>query len=192
MQDSSAVPLDGADESRGDRWREYSHLATLERESTQMRYTTFTAFLSISFLIAGLGAQQGSNGEEVRLPLFGDRPLGALAFVLGFVFFCFSWFFYWWYHRYSHMYRGRLKQIETELGIEVYRLRKRKQLGKMKFHFDWGLRILGVWYFVIAGSYAGYLLISFVLAASLGLYGVFLLRSRSWKVEPHESESAET
>ncbi len=170
-------------------WREYEQLAALERESTQMRYATFTAFLSISFLIAGLGTQQSSEEATVELPVFGERPLGALAFVLGFLFFCFSWFFYWWYHRYSHYYRARLKLLELDLGIEVYTLRRRKQKWGMKFHFDWSLRILGIWYFVIAGAYAGYVLISSVLVASLVFYAILLVRSRRWRVEPNEPES---
>lgn len=173
------------------KWREYDHLAQLERDSTQMRYTTFTAFISISFLIAGLGAQQGDTAESIRIWVYGEIPVGALGFVLGFIFYCFSWFFYWWYHRYSHLYRDRLKQLEKELDIEVYRLRKRRTAfnGRAKFHFDWTLRILGLWYFLIAGSYAGWALLLTVVTVSGAFYFFLLIKSVWWDEEPNEPSS---
>lgn len=175
-------------------WRQYDHLATLEQETTSMRYRTFTAFLSISFLVAGLGAQKSDAAQTVVIPLYGEKPIGALAFVLGFLFFCFSWFFYWWYHQYSHKYRKKLKQLEGELGIEVYRLRVRRTrpIGKsgkvVKFHFDWALRILGFWYFLVAGAFAGYALVTTVLVVSGLIYAFLLWRSVSAEEEPTESD----
>lgn len=180
-------------------WREYDALAQLERESTEMRYRTFTAFLSISFLVAGLGAKEGaSSGINVSQLWSWPDSMGGVAFLLGFLFFCFSWFFYWWYHRYSHLYRAQLKELEAVLNVKVYTLRERRTrtihwFGKprtVKFHFDWTLPILGFWYFVAASMFAGVGVVLAILVLSLAAYGVALLRTGDWPVEPNEQQDS--
>jgi hypothetical protein len=85
-----------------DKDKEYERLSQLEIETTKLRYTTFTALLSISFVIAGFAA----NADASPIQMFGlETSIRKLVFLLGFIFNLVSLFHYLWYHRYSHLYR---------------------------------------------------------------------------------------
>jgi hypothetical protein len=162
----------------------YEWLSRLEQETTKLRYTTFTSLLAVSFLVPGL-AFNASTQETVRL-LGRDTSAAALAFLLGFLFYLFTVVHYTWYHRYAHRYRAELKRLEVEMGIEVYRLRTRPTLGRMKFHFDWLLYILGLSYLFAAGSFAGWRLTLATLGLNVSAYILLLVWSVFWKEEPLE------
>jgi hypothetical protein len=169
-----------------DKATEYEELAKLERSTTQMRHTTFTALISISFLLPGFAAQTSKN-SNTPIYLLGHRTtVPALAFLLGLFFYLFTVAHYSWYHRYSHRYRAKLKVLEEELNIEIYRLRVRPTIGRMKFHFDWLLFILGVAYLGVTIAYVGWFLTIIPLAIACAIYAGLLIWSIKWDVEPLE------
>jgi len=162
---------------------EYDKLLSLEQETTKIRHTTFTALVSISFILPGLAIKTSVN--TIITPL-GEYQISQFVFYLGFLFFCFATFHYHWYHRYSHRYRSGLKNLEAKLNISVYRLRKRPTIRNFKFHFHWSLYIIGVLYGTITAVYIGFriflILSSFVVLTYLAL----LLLSFSQQEEPLE------
>lgn len=166
---------------------EYKYLTRLEQATTYLRYTTFTALIGISFLLPGFASRVDVGGARIVL-LGQPATVPSLAFLLGFIFYLFSLIHYTWYHRYAHRYRARLKELELELGISVYLLRKRPSIGRMKFHFDWVLYILGVAYGYITGSFVGWLLTSYVIGSSCLLYLLLMVWSIVWDEEPLESD----
>ena len=96
------------------RMKEYKALAHLELETTKMRHTTFTAILSISFILPGFALR--ADSQEVLI-LFWQLTLSQIILFLGFLFYAFAVFHYAWYHRYSHRYRKQLKVLEPILGF---------------------------------------------------------------------------
>ena len=177
-------------EGRGERERvfvlqEYEALCQLEQETTQMRHNTFTALISISFVLTGL-AFRNETSSVVQIPLAGTITSSQLAAAFGFMFYCFTVVHYAWYHRYSHRYRDRLKQLEVELDFRVYRNRKRPTLRNAKFHFDWTLYIMGVIYFFAVLSFAGWRPIMLLVVSGCGMYALLLLWSIRWDNEPLE------
>ena len=168
-----------------DKEEEYRYLSQLEIETTKTRHTTFTAILSISFVLPGMALQ--ASGKMVKF--FGrEIELSGLVFFMGFVFYLFALYHYAWYHRHAHAYRSALKKLEEDLGIHIYRLRIRPQLGKMKLHFDWALYIIGLIYSIMTLHVLGwfYFLIGF--SFILLLYGLFLINSMWRPEEPLEEE----
>lgn len=112
--------------------------------------------------------------------------LGDLVFFLGYVFYLFAVFHYRWYHRHAHSYRKRLKELEAEIGIAVYRLRIRPQIGPFKLHFEWGLYIIGIVYAVATIAFVGLPLFLFGLLALLVPYIALMIASIRSPVEPME------
>jgi hypothetical protein len=166
-----------------DSQQEYEWLRNLELETTKFRYATFTALVSISFVVAGLAA----NATSTAFRLFGtDTNLSRVVFFLGFLFYLFAVFHYLWYHRYSHRYRRRLKQLEADFKITVYTLRERPRKGRLKLHFHFALYLIGVVYGVATLSYIGPYL--FTLLMVLVVLGYFLLVLSTYfqKTEPQE------
>lgn len=164
---------------------EYNHLAQLEQETTRVRYATFTALISVSFVLPGLAVRAHGNGAADQLLALGLRPQH-VTFLLGFVFYLFSVFHYRWYHRYSHRYRSALKRIEVELGVEIYRLRVRPQIGPMKMHFDWALYIIGVVYACVTVIVVGPKVFVGSIVAIVALYVALMVLSIVQSVEPLE------
>ena len=78
-------------EGRGERERvfvlqEYEALCQLEQETTQMRHNTFTALISISFVLTGL-AFRNETSSVVQIPLAGTITSSQLAAAFGFMFY---------------------------------------------------------------------------------------------------------
>lgn len=189
---------------------EHEALARLEQASTQMRHQTFTALMSISFVLAGFAfrspekadsvldltctGQIGDPSSCITIPGVGWFQPNEIAAVLGLIFYAFTVLHYWWYHRYSHIYRHQLKELERDLGIRVYLHRKRPtaDVGKwtMKFHFDWSLYIIGGLYLVAVGQFAGWGIVAATAALVLALYGALLVLSIRDEEEPRETLSA--
>ncbi|MGH9741578.1 MAG: hypothetical protein ACRD51_04425 [Candidatus Acidiferrum sp.] len=168
-----------------DKDTEYERLCQLELETTKLRYTTFTALLSISFVIAGFAA----NADSSAIQMFGlETSVRKLVFLLGFIFNLVSLFHYLWYHRYSHLYRKALKDIENSLGISVYRLRVRPQIGPFKLHFVWVLYIVAIVYGFIVAVIVGGKLFFCCMAVIAVLYVVLLLASYWDSSEPLERD----
>ena len=161
----------------------YKQLKELEQETSKMRYTTFTALISISFILPGLSLK--ADASQVVITNF-TITLDKLVFLLGFLFYCFSVFHYAWYHRYSHIYRKKLKELETQLGIEVYKLRARPQIGNMKMHFDWSLYIIGIVYGFITIVFVGWQLFAATIVVIFLMYYGLMLRSQNKPTEPLE------
>ena len=154
-------------------FEQYKHLAMLEAESTNVRHKTFTAILSVSFLLPGLALRPEVSSNSITVLGFPGFTLSKAVFLLGFVFYLFALFHYAWHHRYSHQYRSHLKNIEKQLGIEIYRLRIRPRIWRFKLHFDWALQIIGIIYALITMAYVGWK----ILIATLGIIiGAYLLR----------------
>ena len=77
-------------ESRGERDRafvlqEYEALCQLEQETTKMRHNTFTALISISFVLTGLAFRDESS-SVVQIPLVETMTSSQLAATFGFMF----------------------------------------------------------------------------------------------------------
>jgi len=162
---------------------EYRILSSIEMETTKIRYTNFTAILSISFILPGLAIQAGN----FSIKLIGATvPLSKLVFLLGFVFYLFAVFHYRWFHRYSHFYRRRLKELEKEIGFTIYQLRKRPHYKRIKFHFEWSLYLIGLVYFLIAGFFVGWALIILVIGTLVFLYLILSLLTIFTNEEPLE------
>jgi hypothetical protein len=164
--------------------KEYELLQKLELETTKIRHTTFTTLLSISFLIPSFSV----DIKSFDVQLMGETvPINKLVFLLGFVFYIFSVFHYNWYHRYSHKYRKRLKDIEKEIGFEIYKNRVRPVIGKkFKMHFDWTLYIIGGLYGYITANYVGLLLFTIIIGTMIAIYGILVLLSFRQPIEPLE------
>jgi sterol desaturase/sphingolipid hydroxylase (fatty acid hydroxylase superfamily) len=163
--------------------KEYERLVLLEQETTKLRYTTFTAVLSVSFVLPGLAA----NAEARSVSLFVlTATVKQLVFLLGYIFYLFAVFHYAWYHRYSHKYRKALKDLETQLGIKVYTLRVRPQIGPFKLHFDWALYLIGLVYGLITAIVVGWCVFLASLASIAVLYAVLSLLSFWQPTEPLE------
>ena len=161
----------------------YKILSQLEIETTKTRHTTFTALLSISFVLPGLALTRGGTALYIWNYTV---TISQLVFFLGYLFYLFSIFHYVWYHRYSHRYRKALKVQEKELSLEVYSLRVRPQLGRYKLHFDWALYILGLLYGFIAGTYIGWLLFLTGIGIAVFIYLLLFLLSYWQETEPLE------
>jgi len=161
----------------------YKILAQLEIETTKTRHTTFTALLSISFILPGLAL----NNSNYQIMIWENKvTISQLVFFLGYLFYLFSLFHYIWYHRYSHRYRKALKSQEKELSLEVYCLRIRPKWGSFKFHFDWALYILGIIYGFITGLYIGWFLFLIGVSSILVIYFLLFLLSYWQDTEPLE------
>ncbi len=162
---------------------EYEALQELEIQTTRMRHNNFTALISISFLLPVLSTRT----DKIVVDLFGNSvQMSNIIFLFGYIFFLFAIFHYAWYHRYSHIYRHRLKELENQLEINIYKLRVRPHLGKMKFHFDWFLYIIAIIYGVITASYVGFVLFFVAIGIMAILYLMLLINSVKRPDEPLE------
>lgn len=162
---------------------EYKMLAKIEMETSKFRYSNFTAFLSISFLLPGLATRT----DGLIIEFFNiSMPISKLVFLLGFIFYLFAVFHYRWFHRYSHFYRKRLKQLEEEIGFNIYKLRKRPHFGKMKFHFEWALYLIGLVYFFITGFFVGWPLVCSIIGLLLLIYIILSITTIFMREEPNE------
>lgn len=185
-----------APDDSGMKFEAYKLLCNKELELTKMRHAVFTSLLSISFIIPGLAIRLTRDNGENQSVSFGSVEIDffGLIFMLGFIFYCFAVFHYWWYHRYSHMYRAKLKEMEKELGLENYTLRKRPvksvKIGKREFkfkaHFDWSLYIIGLFYAIITATIVGWFPFLAVCFGMAGAYAVLFLSSAASSEEPLE------
>jgi len=167
-----------------DKITQYDLLSRLEQETTRLRYGTFTALISVSFLLPGFAMTSSST---TAVSLFGQKAtVSSLAFLLGFFFYAFSVVHYTWYHRYAHRYRAALKRLEEELGIEIYRLRVRPKIKQAKLHFDWFLYILGAAYFYFTAVFVGWIVTLLAIGLVVGAYLALMAWSISWDDEPLE------
>ena len=166
-----------------DKEKEYDYLSKLELESTRLRHTTFTALLSISFIVAGLATKADTSTVVI---LGHELAPSRLVFFLGFVFYLFAVVHYSWHHRYAHRYRAVLKKLESDLGISVYRVRVRPRLWKFKLHYNWALYVVGLLYGAIAVFFIGLRLFVYGLLVVIVPYGVLLLASYWQEEEPLE------
>ena len=197
-QSDGSIELTISGKPRAHVMAEHEALAKLEQSSTEMRHQTFTALMSISFVLAGF-AFRGPEKDldpmsRIEIPGFGSFWPNEIAAVLGLVFYAFTVLHYWWYHRYSHIYRHQLKRLEEDLGMQVYSHRRRptkEVAGKtMKFHFDWSLYIIGGLYTAAVGQFSGWNIVGATAALALGLYGILLVLSIRDDEEPRETKAA--
>jgi hypothetical protein len=124
---------------------EFKILSNLELETTKLSNTSFSAFLSLSFLMPGIVL---TTLKDQNLALVHDLGLNIslpkLVFLLGFVFYLFAIFHYIWFHRYSHIYRDRLIFPEKEIGddFRIYQLRLPPNIFNREMHFEWAIYLL--------------------------------------------------
>jgi hypothetical protein len=167
-------------------FEQYKQLAILETETTKTRLTTFTAVLSVSFVLPGLALRPEVGSAVISLPWLPVIPLPKAVFLLGFFFYLFALYHYAWHHRYSHRYRKELKSLEEKLGIQIYRLRVRPKVGRFKLHFDWALYMIGIVYGGITAAYVGLRLMAVALGIVVGVYLLLFLLSAFQADEPLE------
>lgn len=174
--------------NREDLKEEYKILSNLEMETAKIRYATFTAILSVSFVLPGLyfsRSLENSYNSNIDVCVF-KIHISELLFLLGFILYLFALFYYWWFHRYSHIYRKRLKELEKKLGWNIYSLRKRPTVKNMKFHFAWTLYSIGIIYGLITFRVVGSLPFSLTLGVLILFYLFPLFFSKFRKEEPLE------
>lgn len=119
-------------------WKEYDYLFQLERDLNRTRWTVFTVFLSVSFIIAGLVLKEMS----ALGPMLGKcgMAFGWLVFMAGF-------YHYWWFHKRAHDLRDRMCEVEENLSISVFRIRaKRPQFRGIKVYYHWAVDVMAVAY----------------------------------------------
>jgi hypothetical protein len=168
-------------------FEQYKQLANLELETTKLRLATFAGILSVSFILPGLALKPEVESQASPLPWLRGLTISKAVFLLGFLFYLFALFYYAWHHRYSHLYRKRLKAIEKQLGIHVYRLRVRPKIGRFKLHFDWALQMIALVYAIITAAYVGWWIFLAALGIVLGAYGLRMLISAVEADEPLET-----
>lgn len=174
--------------NREDLKEEYKILSNLEMETAKIRYATFTAILSVSFVLPGLyfsRSLENSYNSNIDVCVF-KIHISELLFLLGFILYLFALFYYWWFHRYSHIYRKRLKELEKKLGWNIYSLRKRPTVKNMKFHFAWSLYSIGIVYGLMTIKVVDILPFFLTLGVLIGLYSILLLLSKCCREEPLE------
>jgi len=110
--------------SAEDMWKEYDYLFRLERELNKTRWTVFTAFLSVSFIIAGLVLKEISALGSL---------VGKSGMIFGWLVFMAGFYHYWWFHRRAHELRDPMCALEEKLSITVFRIRtKSPQIGESR------------------------------------------------------------
>jgi len=113
---------------------EYDKCAELERELTRGRWSVFTAFTSISFVVAGLSFHFAGNGPT---------SVSKVAFSFAYLIFLTAVYYYYWMHSKSHDLRDHLIQLEEGLGIQVYTIRvKRPRFMGIRVYFHW---VINLW-----------------------------------------------
>jgi hypothetical protein len=148
-------------------------------QSTRSQQLCFSILLAVSFAMSGISAQQ----PYLKVYLFGfPVTFGVLVFLLGFVLFIFATFQHKWYELAVSSYRERLRALEVELNIDIYRYQEQPTLGAVTFRFDWMLYATGVVYGAIAWAYAGTVLfLSTVFLLALVFAAFIASTSRSYK-----------
>jgi hypothetical protein len=136
---------------------QYKILQSLELELTKIRYTTFTALISISILLPSLAFNREIiSVPKINLFLF-CVTVSQLLVMLGFLFFLFTIYHYWWFHRMSHIYIKKLRELEKEMNIEIYSLKKIPKLfNSIYLRFSWSLYIIGIFYGITTLAIVGY------------------------------------
>ena len=124
-------------------WREYDYVFKLEQELNKTRWMVFTAFLSVSFIIAGLVLKEIATLGPV---------LGKSGMTFGWLVFMAGFYHYWWFHKRAHELRDAMCGLEEKLAINVFRIRtKRPELGGMKIYYHWAVDVMAVAYTLILG-----------------------------------------
>lgn len=90
-------------------WREYDYAFKLEQELNKTRWMVFTAFLSVSFIIAGLVLKEMTTLGPV---------LGKCGMTFGWLVFMVGFYHYWWFHRRAHELRDAMCALEEKLAIK--------------------------------------------------------------------------
>ena len=126
-----------------DIWKEYDYIFKLEQELNKTRWTVFAAFLSVSFIVAGLVLKEisalGPTLEKCGM------TFGWLVFMAGF-------YHYWWFHKRAHELRDHMCELEEKLSIHVFRIRTRRpQVAGIRIYYHWAVDAIAVAYTVILG-----------------------------------------
>ena len=119
-------------------WKEYDYTFKLEQELNKTRWTVFAAFLSISFVVAGLILKEMASLGPL---------LGKAGMVFGWLIFMSGFYHYWWFHRRSHELRDHMCEIEEKLSINVFRIRaKRPVIAGVKLYYHWAVDVMACAY----------------------------------------------
>ena len=124
-------------------WKEYEHVFQLEQEMNKSRWMVFTAFLSVSFIIAGLILREMSSLGPV---------VGKSGMAFGWLVFMAGFYHYWWFHRRSHQLRRHLCELEDKLFIRVFKIRtERPEIAGIKIYYHWAIDLMAISYTLLLG-----------------------------------------
>jgi len=124
-------------------WKEYDYVFQLEKELNKTRWMVFTAFLSVSFIIAGLVLKEMSALGPV---------LGKCGMTFGWLVFMAGFYHYWWFHRRAHNLRDHMCELEEKLSISVFRIRtERPRFKGIKIYYHWAVDAMAVAYTLMLG-----------------------------------------
>jgi len=126
-----------------DLWKEYDYIFKLETGLNQIRWTVFTALLSVSLLIGGIVVGQDSN-QQLSLVLKAGIIFGSIIMAA-------AWYHYWWFHKKSEKLRDRMNILENKLGIRVFLVRteRPKLFGKV-IYYKWAINAVAIAYLILA------------------------------------------
>ena len=124
-------------------WKEYDYIFKLEQELNKVRWTVFTALLSVSFIIAGLVLKEMDALGPV---------LGKCGMTFGWLIFMAGFYHYGWFHGKAHELRDHMCKLEEKLSIHVFRIRtKRPQFAGIKIYYHWAVDTIAVAYTLMLG-----------------------------------------
>ena len=104
--------------------KEYEHLVRYEIELFKNRWTVFTALMSISFVLTGLGLKEFASNDKYLLLL-------VTCFLSAFVAFI-ALFHYLYFHGLAHRIRHRGLILERDLRCKIFEIRKDHKDFKIK------------------------------------------------------------
>jgi len=122
-------------------WKEYDHCAHLEQELAKIRWTFFTASLTLSLAVGGFALSY----SQTLKPFLTKSAIvfGCLVFIAGY-------YHYRWFHGKAHDLRDHLCELEKKLQILVYRIRTRRpRFRGMRIYYHWVIDVIALAYIVM-------------------------------------------
>ena len=121
---------------------EYDNLVQYEMELFKNRWTVFTALMSISFIVLGLGLKCYVDGKNSLILI--------ITCGLAFIIYAIAFIHYFYFHGLAHELRQRGEELEETSHFEIFeRRRKYRNKWKAKFKMHFHYIILGFSFFYL-------------------------------------------